>query len=153
MTQASTRCTSCSTHIPPTYVILRCWQSFNGLHQNAEAGCDLCTICHQYLTNAFSIDSLRCCVGEVKFYNREDHLSLEYASLGVANLPLFNSTVSTHGFKPTPVLSSSFNVSGQSLVAVREPLFSGYVISGAGNPTSGGYFPIYSASQLPSIEL
>ncbi len=38
-------------------------------------------------------------------------------------------------------------------VAVREPLSTAYVISGAGKPTSGGYFPIYRASQLPSAEL
>ncbi len=38
-------------------------------------------------------------------------------------------------------------------VAVTGPLFSNYVISGAGEPTSGGLLPIYKTSQLHSVEL
>ncbi len=41
----------------------------------------------------------------------------------------------------------------KKVVAVREPLSVDYVISGAGNPTSGGFFPIYKASQFLSTAL
>ncbi|KAM5355145.1 hypothetical protein ACJ41O_001791 [Fusarium nematophilum] len=85
MSQASFRCSLCPTNAPLAEdfvdhsLVLRRWASYRDLDRSAEAGCDLCTICRQYLANVSSVGNLVAYSGEVKLYTyrNDDQWALE----------------------------------------------------------------------------
>ncbi|KAH7031016.1 heterokaryon incompatibility protein-domain-containing protein [Microdochium trichocladiopsis] len=84
------RCSACSSGVRmPGEGPVRRWPSFNDLESSAASGCDVCTLCRQYLSNWIQRKALCDTLGDVRLYAYDDHFSLECPSLqGALNLPV-----------------------------------------------------------------
>lgn len=87
----SSRCAACPTEfeLSSESKVLRQWASYGELNQSADAGCDFCALCRQYLTHRLTIDVLQQKETEIQLSAWSDLLSLKCLALNRSvNLPL-----------------------------------------------------------------